>query len=242
MVCELQLVQMPKYLHQYEYGCHYEIAQKRCYFHIVISKPRENSFMKSGSIRFVQFLFLLVGITACSANETNASRDSIANSVPSSECDPPSKLDCANVDFAGFDFESMDLKGANFQGADFKSVASLQDANLYGANFTDADLSFVNLIGAGLDGAVFRDATLVGTEFSKAQLKDADFTGANLTGAIFGKHSYDFEIIDAADVSRAVFKGANLTKARLFELIVTEDQFSEAILSGAEMPDGSIHD
>ena len=242
MVCEQQLEHMPRYLHQNEYGCHYEIALKRWYFYVSSSKRRENLFMKSGSIRFVQFVLLLVGITACSANGTNDSRDSIANSVPSSECDPPSKLDCANVDFAGFDFESMDLKGANFRGADFKSVASLQDANLDGANFTDADLSFVNLVGAGLGGAVFRDATLIGTEFSSAWLKDADFTGANLTGAIFGKHSYDFEIIDAADVSGAVFKGANLTKARLFELIVTEDQLSEAILSGAEMPDGSIHE
>jgi hypothetical protein len=99
---------------------------------------------------------------------------------------------------------------------------NLRKANLYKADFRNtilfrADLWDCNLIQANLSQAILRKANL-----SQAQLWEANLTGADLS---------------LADLSDADFRDANLFKAN-----VTDEQLKQAkSLTGATMPDGSIH-
>ena len=63
------------------------------------------------------------------------------------------------------------------------SYVNLRNAELNGANLSDADLSYANLSGANLSGTDLRDANLRGADLKYANLRGADLRGADLSGA-----------------------------------------------------------
>ena len=118
------------------------------------------------------------------------------------------------------------LNSANLIAADL-SGANLKNAEIRGANFSGANLTKVNLVGVtlqcNLSGATLTEGNLCGANlsygnFSGANLTSADLRGANLQGT---------------NLEKANLKGANLSGAVNLET---------ATLTGAIMPDGTIHE
>ena len=136
-------------------------------------------------------------------------------------------IDLTEVNLSGFNLVGFKLKGFNFTGA------NLFKANLFKANLTEANLTEAVLAGADLTGANLFRANLTEANLILANLTGADLKGADLKGA------YLF---------RANLTGANLTGAYRLEpdcitkVLLTEADLERAILTGAIMPDGSIHD
>ena len=136
-------------------------------------------------------------------------------------------IDLTEVNLSGFNLVGFKLKGFNFAGA------NLTEANLEEADLTEADLTKAVLAGADLTGANLFRANLTEANLILANLTGADLKGADLKGA------YLF---------RANLTGANLTGAYRLEpdcitkVLLTEADLERAILTGAIMPDGSIHD
>ena len=119
-----------------------------------------------------------------------------------------------------------DLSGANFQGADLKekdlSGRNLSHANLSQANLTDGFLHKVNLQGANLYKANLFRANLLEANLRDANLQETNLIGADLSGA---------------DLSGADLRGAKVgTRDRLLVKLVGTK------LTGAILPDGTIHD
>ena len=106
----------------------------------------------------------------------------------------------------------IDLTEVNISGFNLVKF-KLKGFKLTGANLTGANLIETNLIGADLTGADFKGADLKG-----AYLFRANLTGANLTGAY------------------------RLEPDCITKVLLTEADLERAILTGAIMPDGSIHD
>ena len=107
-------------------------------------------------------------------------------------------------------------------------IISLLDADLRNAHLRATDLRDTFLVGANLSGADLRGANL-----SYATLSHVNLSGANLVGADL--HGSDLHNVD---LSRADLSGANLKDA--FDLGGTN--FTQArSLSGAIMPDGTVH-
>jgi uncharacterized protein YjbI with pentapeptide repeats len=117
-------------------------------------------------------------------------------------------------------FQDADLSGANL------SQANLQKAALYGAklistNLSGANLDRAKLVYAKLKGASLRDAILTNADLKFAEFQQVDLRNANLTGA---------------DLSNADLSYSNLSKA-----ILTNAKLDGTTLTGATMPDGSVH-
>jgi uncharacterized protein YjbI with pentapeptide repeats len=130
----------------------------------------------------------------------------------------------------GTDFSSANLTLAIFRDADLTRAnfnrANLHKAAFYGAKLIGADLRGANLSGsklvyAKLKGAWLRDANLANADLKFAELQQVDMTNANLT---------------SADLSNADLSYTNLTRAKLVGA-----KLDGTILTGATMPDGSMH-
>jgi uncharacterized protein YjbI with pentapeptide repeats len=107
-------------------------------------------------------------------------------------------------------------------------IISMLDADVHNAHLRATDLRDTFLVGANLSGADLRGANL-----SYATLSYVNLSGANLAGADL--HGSDLHNVDLA---RADLTGANLKDA--FDL--GDTLFTQArSLSGATMPDGTVH-
>lgn len=123
----------------------------------------------------------------------------------------------AGLDLSQADFARADLLRADLNRADLTGV-NLVEANLTEANLARARLSQARLNNACLRAACLRQANLRHADLTNADLAEADFLNADLT---------------SANLTRANLRGAkHLTRAQLD---------SVRSLSGAIMPDGSIH-
>jgi hypothetical protein len=116
------------------------------------------------------------------------------------------------------------------KGYRFEPHADLLGADLHGINLSFkkmqcANLGNANLRGADLQGADLRGADLRGADLFEANLRDADMRGADLTGAILNTEWLQ---------SRAFLSDSSYD--------LWGHQIDETILTGATMPDGSIHD
>ena len=143
-------------------------------------------------------------------------------------------LDLARVNISGFNLKGLNLKGANLTGANLTGAkltradlteAKLMGANLKEADLTRADLTEADLIGAKLYKADLTGAYLIAANLTEANLYRADLIEANLTGAylyLIGANCFEPDWITKVLLTGADLKGA--------------------ILTGATMPDGSIHD
>ena len=162
------------------------------------------------------------------------------------------RLDLTEVNISGFNLFKANLTRANLTGANLTEAylfradltgavlygavltganlikANLTEANLYGANLYGANLTEAYLFRADLTGAVLYGAVLTGANLIKANLTEANLTKANLTGA---------------DLTEADLTGAyRLEPDWITEVLLTEADLEGAILTGAIMPDGSVHD
>ncbi|AFY54757.1 putative low-complexity protein [Rivularia sp. PCC 7116] len=118
-------------------------------------------------------------------------------------------------DLSGQDFRRANLKGRDLSGR------NLSYAKLNGANLSDAFMHKVVLRGADLS-----DANLFRANLLLADMKEANLQGADLIGA---------------DLSGADLRGADLRGARIRSGDRLLVKLIGANLSGAIMPDGSIH-
>jgi uncharacterized protein YjbI with pentapeptide repeats len=150
-------------------------------------------------------------------------RQNFAKAELSGAVVPQSSLSGANFSNANLTlaiFQDVDLSGANLSKANLRQAA-LYGANLIGANLVGADLSNAKLIYANLKGSSLRDANLSNADLKFARFQQVDLRNANLTGA---------------DLSNADLSYTNLQKA-----ILVGVKLEGTILTGAIMPNGSIH-
>jgi uncharacterized protein YjbI with pentapeptide repeats len=153
-------------------------------------------------------------------------------------------IDLSSVNLSSVNLSGADLSEADLHDADLSYAilhdADLRYADLRGASLVEADLNFANLVSANLYGAVFTidyptydlTASLYGANLSYANLSEADLHDADL-------HDADLR---GANLSSANLRGADLSGADLSGARVQQDQLSVAkSLTGATMPDGTIH-
>ncbi len=90
------------------------------------------------------------------------------------------------------------------------SYVNLRNAELNGANLSDADLSYANLSGANLSDTDLRDANLRGADLKYANLRGADLRGADLSGANLSDTDLRDANLRGADLKYANLRGADL--------------------------------
>lgn len=100
---------------------------------------------------------------------------------------------------------------------------------LYDLEFLDKSKPRIKLNFADLSGANLTELNL-----AKAYLAQSNFSGANLRGAILTEACLPDAILDKADLSRANLKGVT-------GITVEELEKQALSLTGATMPDGSVH-
>jgi uncharacterized protein YjbI with pentapeptide repeats len=174
-----------------------------------------------------KFLELRISIQACLTVIAERKHPDLENK----------RLDLTKVNISGFNLAGFNLKGAKL------TLANLTGANLAGADLTGAYLTEANLAGANLTRA-----NLKGAKLTLANLTGANLTGANLTGAYLTRANLTGANLTGANLTGAYLTRANLTGANRLEqdwitkVLLTEADLKGAILKGAMMPDGSIHD
>jgi len=179
------------------------------------------------------------------------------------------RVNISGFNLKGLNLKGANLTGANLTGAKL-TRADLTEAKLMGANLTEADLTGAKLTRADLTEAKLMGANLKEADLTRADLTEADLIGAklykaDLTGAyliaanLTEANLYRADLIEAnltgADLTRANLTRANVTGAYLYligancfepdwitKVLLTEADLKGAILTGAIMPDGSIHD
>ncbi len=119
------------------------------------------------------------------------------------------------------DLSGADLSGQNLQEKDL-SGRNLSHANLSNANLSDTFLHKINLDGANLHKANLFRANLLQASLNKADLREANLIGADLSGA---------------DLRGADLRGA---KIGFDDRIMVK--LTGALLTGAIMPNGRIHE
>ncbi len=118
------------------------------------------------------------------------------------------------------DLRGADLSRSNFKERDF-SCRDLSEANLSYADLSDTFLHKIVLEGANLQGANLKGANLLQANLRNANLQDANLIGADLSGS---------------DLS-----GANLSGAKVGFNNKIMVKITAVKLTGATLPDGSIH-
>lgn len=132
------------------------------------------------------------------------------------------------VEFA--QLQRCDLRGANLRNRYFQ-LANLRGSNLRGSNlrgfdFSGADFALTDFSGADLRGADFTGANIWGTTFYRCDLRGADFSGA-----------LDDQFFALGTLGCGDWRECGDPRS------ATEENFSStANLTGAIMPDGTIHD
>ncbi len=134
------------------------------------------------------------------------------------------------------DFSRANLQNANFINCKLRR-ANFHKAFIVGTYFQNADLLKADFTGAHGHSAFFNNAKLQFSDFSqKSRINDnnspstficAHFSKANLTGA---------------NLSSGQFAGAQFYKAKLIGAILQETNFTNSVLSGADLRAAKIHD
>jgi curved DNA-binding protein CbpA len=119
--------------------------------------------------------------------------------------------------------------------------ADMSEADLRGADLKERDLSGMNLVRADLSEADLSDSflhkiNLEGANLSKSNLFRANLLQANLRGANLQEAKLIGADLSGADLSEADLRGAKVGYGNRIMVKLTG-----AILTGAIMPDGSIH-
>jgi len=104
-------------------------------------------------------------------------------------------------------------------------------------DLSKACLEKVDLRKQNLQCINFHRADLSTADLGEANMRGSDFSHAKLSGAYLGK-----AILQKADLSWCDLSNANLNNADLRNSNLTGIDLSSTILTGAIMPDGSIHE
>lgn len=108
------------------------------------------------------------------------------------------------------------------------------------ADLREVDLSQnLKLDSVSLEGAYLQGANLSGADLSRANLESTNLYHANLSGTVLWEAS-----LKEANLAGADLTGANLTRANLKGVTgITVESLKKQVklLTGATMPDGSIH-
>jgi uncharacterized protein YjbI with pentapeptide repeats len=155
---------------------------------------------------------------ACHLDNTNFSKAELSGALLDQSSLNGTDFSDANLNLAIF--RDADLTRANFNRANLHKAA-FYGAKLLGADLRSANLSGSKLVYAKLKGAWLRDTNLANADLKFAELQQVDMTNANLT---------------SADLSNADLSYTNLTRAKLVGA-----KLDGTILTGATMPDGSMH-
>ncbi len=146
----------------------------------------------------------------------------------------------ANADLAGASLHQSSLNSSNFVGANL-TLAIFRDADLSRANFSKANLHQAAFYGAklmstDLSGANLSEAKLVYADLKGSRLRNVNLTNADLKFAELQQVDLNNANLSGADLSNADLSYTNLRRAKLTgaKLIGTK-------LTGATMPDGSLH-
>ena len=118
-----------------------------------------------------------------------------------------------------------DLRGANLSRSNFK------EKDFAGRNLSEADLSYSDLSDSFLHKIILEGANLQGANLKGANLLQANLRGANLQEAN----------LIGADLSGSDLSGANLSGAKVGFSNKLMVKITAVKLTGATLPDGSIH-
>ena len=114
--------------------------------------------------------------------------------------------------------------------------------NLQGINLSGYHKPETGLAGADLEYAVLVDANLSDSNFTGAFMRYADLSGAILQNAILRNAVLNSSNMTNVDLRGADLRGAYLADANLKGALVTSEQLATTnTLSGATLPDGSLH-
>ena len=149
-------------------------------------------------------------------------------------------LDVPKADLKRIDLRGADLREATLSGADLRN-ANLSEVNLQGANINGANLEGVDLCNANLYGVNFKHANLTKTNLKGANLTKANLSKANLAGAELAGVNLLEANLAGTNLTNANLGQANLKGARLRETHREGADFKGANLTGATMPDGTVH-
>jgi uncharacterized protein YjbI with pentapeptide repeats len=155
---------------------------------------------------------------ACRLDNNNFAKAELSGALLDQSSLTGTDFSAANLTLAIF--RDADLTRANFNRTNLHKAA-FYGAKLLGADLRGANLSGSKLVYAKLKGAWLRDANLANADLKFAELQQVDMTNANLT---------------SADLSNADLSYTNLTRAKLVGA-----KLDGTILTGATMPDGSMH-
>jgi len=153
------------------------------------------------------------------------------------------------------------LLGASCMGSKFVGC-NFTDANLSRTYLYDADFREACLVGTGLHGALYNRQTRFpadydltesgayliapGVDLSKTLLSGmylatVQLTGANLKEADLQRSDLAAAHLEGANLTGANLTGANLRGANLTGAVCDRTCFIDANLTGATLPDGTIH-
>ncbi|MEM1368493.1 MAG: pentapeptide repeat-containing protein [Cyanobacteria bacterium P01_H01_bin.15] len=118
----------------------------------------------------------------------------------------------------------------------------MRNASLQNANFREKDLSGHNLTSADLTGADLSDSFLHKVVLETANLSEANLFRANLLQANLRKANLQKANLIGADFSGADLSGADLRGAKIGVGDRVMVKLTGAILAGAILPDGRIHE
>ncbi len=156
---------------------------------------------------------------ACRLDNTNFSKLELSGAMLDQSSLTGTDFSAANLTLAIF--RDADLTRANFNRTNLHKAA-FYGAKLLGADLRGANLSGSKLVYAKLKGAWLRDTNLANADLKFADFQQVDLTNANLTDAD----------LTNADLSYTNLRNAKLVRAKL----------DGTILTGATMPDGSMHE
>jgi hypothetical protein len=135
--------------------------------------------------------------------------------------------------------ESKSSVGATFtagQGPDCANLvpgADLRYCDYHDARLLGVDVAGADLTGAKLDGADLNGADLAGVNFGGDSLRHLE----DLTGVIFSNANLSGANMDRTYLFGSPMDGANVTDARFASAFVIGVDFSNAILTGADLRD-----
>jgi uncharacterized protein YjbI with pentapeptide repeats len=146
----------------------------------------------------------------------------------------------AKADLAGVVVTQSNLTGVNFAEANL-TLAIFQDSDLSGANLSKANLNRAALYGAKLSGTNLVGANLSGAKLVYAKLKSASLRDANLSNADLKFAEFQQVDLRSANLTGADLSNADLSHSNLQKAILNNAKLDGTNLTGATMPDGSIH-
>lgn len=168
----------------------------------------------------------------------------------------------SEADLRDCDLSNTNLRGANLRGTNLLQ-ANLEGANLEGADLTDANLTRARLDNAQLDNATLYKTTLSRASLIRATLREVDLRQAILDWADLKEAYIGQSDLDSVDLCEAIlvhtnFQGSNLQHVNFQDALIEGAWLSKVnlkgsnitvrqltlckSLSGATMPDGSIHE